>query len=204
MPEVRFRTLVGDLPLCGHCFKEMHPKETLFRVGCFKARALYEYNERIRSLLYQFKGCGDIELRDVFLANQAPFLKLLYEGYVLVPAPSFTKNDEERGFNHVIEMFRVLELPYLLAIRKKDDVKQADGNYESRQQIGIHLSFVDGVDVRGKKILFVDDLVTTGATAKACCQMLLDHGAKKVRILAMGHTMERPPKEGTGAPAASS
>jgi predicted amidophosphoribosyltransferase len=44
---------------------------------------------KIRDLLYQFKGCADIELAPIFLAYQAPILRFLYRGYTLVPAPSF-------------------------------------------------------------------------------------------------------------------
>ena len=188
MPSLRWSGLLHSVPVCGRCYNEMMPKEQLFKLDGFQVRCLYEYNEKIRSLLYQFKGCNDIELASVFLANQASFLKIAYKGYTLVPAPSYQEKDDARGFNHVVEMFKILDMPFLFPIVKRDDVKQADGNYEERQKIGQHLHFLLDVSVTGKKILFVDDLITTGATAKACCHLLKEHGAKKIQILAMGHT----------------
>jgi ComF family protein len=179
------------IPLCAHCFSELHPRMETFKVGTFSARALYAYNEAVRSLLFQFKACGDIELGPVFLAYQAPLLRLFYPGYVLVPAPSYEAKNEARGFNHVEEMFKPLHLPVVKALRKTADVKQASLNFSERQKIGEHLAFAEGVSVAGKKILFVDDLITTGATAKACCALLKAHGAKKVKLLAMGHTKEK-------------
>ena len=59
-----------------------------------------------------------------------------------------------------------------------------------RQQIGKHLAWKSGVSVTGLNILFVDDLLTTGATARACAKMLLEHGANKVEILVMARTID--------------
>jgi competence protein ComFC len=168
----------------------MDPEMKEWKLGEIPVRALYRYNEKIRSLLFQYKGCFDIELSDIFLCYQAPLLRLLYWGYTLVPAPSFSAKDEERGFNHVELMFKPLHLPFCHCLEKVDDVKQADNTYEERQHIGEHLRYKEGYEIKGKKILFVDDLFTTGATAKACCHLLQKHGAKKLQILVMGYTPE--------------
>jgi competence protein ComFC len=177
--------------LCEDCFQQMGPYLREWKVDGFVVHSCYFYNETIRSLLYQFKGCFDVELADVFLFRQAPYFRLHYHGYTLVPAPSYQAKDEARGFNHVEAMFACLGLPFLKAIEKIDDVKQADNNYAERQKIGEHLHFKEGAVVRGLKILFVDDLFTTGATAKACAHLLKEHGAKKVEILVMGYTPEK-------------
>jgi ComF family protein len=42
--------------------------------------------------------------------------------------------------------------------------------------------------VRGKGVLLVDDVVTTGATADLCAQVLLDAGAARVRVLSLART----------------
>ena len=62
--------------------------------------AIYDYNETIKKLIYQFKGCYDYELKDVFLFRYVTYLKWKFNDYILVPAPSSKVDDEKRGFNH--------------------------------------------------------------------------------------------------------
>jgi competence protein ComFC len=194
------RLFGGEVPLCGNCFHSLRPSAETFALDGIQGRYLYKYTEPVRDLLFRYKACGDIELGPIFLAYQAPILNLIYRGFALVPAPSFREKDIVRGFNHVEEMFKTLSLPQINAIQKIDDVKQADLGYEERQRIGEHLKWVEGISVANKKVLFVDDLCTSGATAKACCRLLRDHGALRIEILVMGHPELKKGKEVNLAP----
>jgi ComF family protein len=168
----------------------MEPNMVVNELDGIKATSLFVYNDKVKQMLYQCKGCFDYEMAEVFLSRQRSFLKRKYRNWVLVPAPSYEEKDKVRGFNHVEEMFKGLERPFVHAIEKKDNVKQADLNFAERQQIGKHLVWKEGVSVAGLNVLFVDDLLTTGATAKACAKMLLEHGANKVEILVMARTID--------------
>lgn len=182
-----------DTCLCHKCFLEMGPQIMRYKLGPYHATSCYYYNDKLKDMIYQFKGCFDIELANIFLVNQKKYFQFLYRDYYLVPAPSYEEKNLERGFNHVEEIFKGIGNGYLKPILKKDNVKQADLNFTQRQKISEHLLWDERVDVRGKKILFVDDLITTGATAKACCALIKEHGAKKVKILSVCRT--RTPKK---------
>lgn len=155
-------------------------------VECFH---LYFYTEKIQEILYQFKGCKDYELRTVFLEYYKDYLNYKFRGYILIPAPSYQKNDEERGFNHVEEIFSVLNLKMKKCIHKTKQVKQADLTTKERQEIGSVLE-IDNVDLSGKKVLLVDDVYTTGSTIKAMINLVRQKGAKKIKVLLMSKTID--------------
>ena len=107
----------------------------------------------------------------------------------MIPAPSYQKSDEERGFNHVEEIFGILKLKMSKCIHKTKQVKQADLTTKERQQIGDILE-IDNVDLKGKKILLVDDVYTTGSTIKAMINLARQKGAKNVKVLLMSKTID--------------
>lgn len=160
-------------------------------MGKYKAVSIYEYRDKIKELLYQFKGCFDIEISDVFLGRYARELKLMYEGYLVVPVPSYHEDDEIREFNHVEEMFKFLKLPMRKAIIKTDKIKQADRHYSERQEIGNHLKLIGGEDLKNKKLLIVDDVYTTGSTVKAVISLLETLRPKTIKILVMSKTPDK-------------
>lgn len=166
----------------------MAPVFTSFKTEGVPSLALYFYNEKITSILFQFKGCFDIELAPVFLGRALPLLKAKYRGYTLLPAPSSPSHDERRGFNHVVEMFKGLGLPILQAFRKTEDVKQADLSAKERKKVKKRIAWNKGISIRGKKVLLVDDVYTTGSTMKACLALAKKHRPKKISILVMAKT----------------
>ncbi len=166
----------------------MDPVFTSFKTDGTPSLSLYFYNEEITSILFQFKGCFDIELAPVFLGRSLPLLKVKYHDYVLLPAPSSPGHDERRGFNHVVEMFKPLGLPILQAFRKTEDVKQADLSAKERRQVKKRIAWNKGIHIQGKKVLLVDDVYTTGSTMRACLALAKKHHPKKVSILVMAKT----------------
>ena len=143
--------------MCQKCYQEFHPIFKRFKVLGVPALALYPYNEAIRNTLFLFKGCYDFEMRKVFLDYQKTWLHFVYLGYVIVPAPSFAGHDE----------------------------KQSSLNAKERAKVGRHLRWMDGVSIKGKKVLLVDDVYTTGSTMKALVRLVKAHNPKRIKVLVM-------------------
>ena len=169
----------------------MNPQFKRFNVNGVKARAIYSYNETIRSALYQLKGCGDIELASIFVSQFSPILRLIYHGYSLIPAPSSQSHDDRRGFNQVIEIFKYLKLPIIRPIFNPFDIKQSDQSKKDRARIGEFLRYDESIKIQNKKILFVDDVYTTGSTCKACLKLIKEHNPAKIKVLVMSKVEQK-------------
>ena len=148
----------------------------------------------MQELLYQFKGCSDYELRTVFLEYYLNYLKRMFYSYTIIPAPSSKESDENRGFNHVEEMFKILNLKMMKCIHKTEQRKQADLTTKERQKIGEYL-VIEDVDLKHKKILLVDDVFTTGSTIKSMIKLVREKSAKKIKVLLMSKTIDLEKRE---------
>lgn len=184
--------LFGECSLCRSCYFSLSPHIEVSRLkDGTKLITLFRYEEGFRNALYQFKGCGDIELSTIFLTRIRPLLNLRFHGYVLVPAPSSESHDFARGFNHVEEICSSLSLPKALVLKKTKEHKQSDLSAEERKKVKKVLALTDPKKVRDKRVLFIDDVYTTGSTTKACVELLKEAGAKKVVALVLAKV---PPK----------
>lgn len=178
------RTLVNkNIHVCDRCFDEFEPKFIPFTIEGYKGIAIYEYDERMRKLIYQFKGCYDIELGEIFLEQYIRMIKFRYKGYYVVHIPSYEIDDIRREFNHVKEAFKALNLPALDLISKIDEYKQSDQKAVDRPNIIKHLKVSDLEKVKNKKLLIVDDVVTTGSTLKSSIELLKKGRPKDIKIL---------------------
>lgn len=163
----------------------MRPLFLKFRIDNINALAIYKYDEEIRTLLYQLKGCYDIELGEVFLDRFKDEIHYMFHDYYLIPAPSSKADDEQREFNHVKVIFQCLNLPMLSIIDKAYDYKQAELSAKERKKAIKCLKLNDNRSLYGKKILIVDDVYTTGATLCGMIRLIKTLKPKKIKVLVM-------------------
>ena len=116
------------------------------------------------------------------------------ENFVLVPVPLFRKQKRRRGFNQAEliaqELSRFFQIPLeaanLIKIRKTKS--QARLNKEQRE-VNLKNSFAlkNPAVIAGRKIILIDDVITTGATLEECAKALKQAGAKQVWGLAVAY-----------------
>ena len=182
------RLFNAEIPICQACQTEMEPKFISFSVDGHKATSIYDYNPFIRKLIYQYKGCYDYELHKVFLDRYAKEIKLRYFDYVVIPIPSYKNEDEERGFNHVVETFKTLGINMLNIIEKTEKHKQAVSTFNQRKEVYRYLELNSHPDLSKKKVLIVDDVYTTGSTMKAAIHLVEKLNPKKIDVLVVAKT----------------
>ena len=176
--------------LCDECSTSLKAHFKAFYIGAIKATAIYEYDETIKSLIYKFKGCYDYELKDVFLYRYINYLKMLYSGYVVVPVPSNEIDDQKRGFNHVVEIYKQLNLPIIRCLKKTTREKQSSKNSKDRLNMKGKMTITNKEEIENKKVLIVDDVFTTGATMRKAISLVSEAKVKDIKVLVISKTID--------------
>ena len=112
----------------------------------------------------------------------------------IVPVPVHRDKEKARGFNQAEKMARHLGrrigVPVLprAIIRNRMTVAQRSLSAEDRYfnlEGAFSLNRKDAVKIRGSRILLLDDVYTTGATAHRCGDVLKEAGAARVDFIAL-------------------
>ena len=109
-----------------------------------------------------------------------------------------TRDDlEDRGYNQVElmanEIHFLLDIPVIDALEKLKATKsQKTLNAEERKtNISGAFRTKTGIDLKGKKLLLIDDLCTTGNTLSEAARALKEVGASEVITAAFAKTMNK-------------
>lgn len=173
--EIRAGT-TGEAVVCGHC--RLHPppwSAVIFWGG---------YVGLLRQLLVRLKFAGELGLAGLLgwmLAEAVRVRGLVAD--VVVPVPMRPQGLVERGFNQSVELGRMLSRhlgwPLFLALSKtRDTQRQARLSCAERQK-NVAGAFACA-SVEGMRVVLVDDIMTTGATARECAVALRAAGARDV------------------------
>jgi len=110
----------------------------------------------------------------------------------IVPVPLHRRRLTERGYNQALLLARAtirgcdLRLAPWRALRRIRATAPQPGRDRHARQMNVRGAFAaDPLAVRGLRLLLVDDVLTTGATAAACSEALLAAGAAAVGVLAL-------------------
>lgn len=156
-------------------------------------RVLCDYTAGVKGLMHRLKFHGDTRAA----VNLTWLLTAKLDGGCLhgidavVPVPLHPDRLAERGYNQTELIFRhwsqTRGWPWLdVLTRSRPTVPQWELEPAARRK-NIKGAFVltRPEEIRGKTILLVDDIVTTGATLNECARVLRKGGAAKVFALAL-------------------
>jgi ComF family protein len=113
---------------------------------------------------------------------------VLTQDVVLVPVPLHPRRKRERGFNQAELLASELGRRLLLPVRASALVRRLDTPsqtgltaLERRRNVKDAFAVRGRAQVAGRVVVLVDDVVTTGATLRACARALHAAGASEVR-----------------------
>lgn len=186
-----FKSRQGEDHLCGRC---------LDRTGGFnRARAAGIYDGSLRAATHALKFKGRVQLA-------GPLGEMLFAAFqrywstaevdVIAPVPLHRKRLRQRGFNQAYLLVRRWDLPDETVVQRdllvRSRATAPQTGLDRRQR---RLNIKNAFSVRrpgqstGRRVLLVDDVFTTGATAEACAGALIRDGAERVDVLTLARAL---------------
>ena len=148
--------------------------------------AAYAYRDPAAALVRSLRS-GSVGLLAELMARdmaRAGAVLPLPSQTLVVPAPMHPRRERKRGYNQAEllarAVARVLDLPHAQALSKLRNTRQQARLDHAERARNLQGSIGVREDVRGRAVLLVDDVYTTGATMRVCAQALLDAGATVV------------------------
>jgi ComF family protein len=155
------------------------------------------YEGSLRELIHLFKYGGVRPLAGTFGRFLAQALPRETTFDVIVPMPLHWFKKWQRGFNQADILAREIgkkwNVPVRNVIRRKKATRPQAGLTNAKRRLNMSGAFriPRGRSLAGMRVLLVDDVVTTGATASACARVLKRAGAAHVALLALARTDRR-------------
>jgi len=111
-----------------------------------------------------------------------------------VPVPLYHRRHRERGFNQALEIASGLafkrKIPVLNCLyRYRETVSQTKLDRTARwENMAGAFRMKPRFDVKGRHLLVIDDVFTTGATVNACAHALDQAGARRLAVLTIARS----------------
>lgn len=188
-----------ELPETGFHLMENNPVEQLFtgRIPVSAATACYFFHKNVslQHIIHQFKYQNRKETA-VFMGRlmgsmlQQSIFYSQIDG--IIPVPLHSKKQMLRGYNQselLSEgMADILHIPIIkkgLVRMEATESQTKKSRLERWQNVKDAFQVTEPVAIKGKHLLLVDDVITTGATIEACAEALLQVPGVKVSIAAL-------------------
>ena len=175
----------GIVPQCPNC------EDQTFAFA--SAVAVVQAQGLARELIHRFKYQRQFHLRRVLGAwLLAGFSDPRIEAEpvdAMVPVPLHPVRLRERGYNQAEALASIVSKqtgvpvsPCLQRVRYTLTQTRFD-RVQRRRNLRGAFALRKNTSVTGKRLLLIDDVLTTGSTLHECAAVLLDHGAQSVRAL---------------------
>lgn len=175
-------------PVCTHCGRGKAFCTCRHHTYAFSACAVpYYYEDVVKTGIARFKFYGHQNAANGFAALAFPAVQRMTANTpvdFVTAVPLSRRGLRERGYNQSARFGRALAerlvLPYAETLQKPFDTKPQHTCGGTERWGNVFGAFTVSADVRGKRLLLADDILTTGATLHECARALLLAGADEV------------------------
>lgn len=194
--------------VCLNCGVPMND-EADFCLRCQRTESVYKsnrsplvYEGAAKQLIYSLKFGGKKYIAKLLGAMMADaYLNSGTDAEIVVFVPMSDAEKKKRGFNQaellareVGERLGLPVLPALAKVKETSPQKELTGKERAENLKGCFaVSYAEWI--AGRRILLVDDVFTTGATANECARTLLKAKVRQVSVLTAAVTVQKPATE---------
>lgn len=168
------------------------------RIPVERAAALfyYEAGSEVSNIIYDLKYHNHPEIGSIMgrMAAEEFANEGFFEGIdLMIPIPLEKKRQRRRGYNQSMEIARGVSEVTGIPIMADAVARTAFDESQTHKSLAQRMESVEnafrareGIDLDGKHILIIDDIVTSGATVCACVKALTNCGDIKVSVMSLG------------------
>lgn len=164
------------------------------------ARAPLRYEDEVVTIVHRLKYGGAKYLAETFAQFMADtFFEEKLDADIITFVPMHKSKQKSRGYNQAEEIAKaigiLLNLPVVSLLERVKKTKNfAKMNRRERAEAieGVYALNADKATVKGKKILLIDDVFTTGATVNECARLLKSGKCDKVSVLTFATSKIKP------------
>ena len=174
--------IIKNSYLCEECISKIrkYDKDIFNDYGeeCFKKDIIFYYSGMLKTKIKEFKFENGVY-------SKKPFGKLIYENLdkslldkmdYIAYVPSSKKKIRKRGYNHskllAEEISKYSNIPLFDNLHKIKNTKSQHFLSLEERSLNLKNSFMVNCDLKGKNILLIDDIHTSGATIDECYKEL--------------------------------
>ncbi|GAA5126387.1 ComF family protein [Alloalcanivorax gelatiniphagus] len=172
--------------LCGRCLRQPPG----FRAGYCDWAYRFPLDRLINA--YKHQGQLPVERALETLATGAPLP--WPEADLLCPLPAHWRRRWVRGFDQAERLAAALarhwRRPLVPLLRRRRATPPQQGHGRAWRVRSLRHAFQALPASRGRRVLLVDDVITTGASLRAASHALYEAGAEEVRVWALARTLE--------------
>ena len=171
-------------------------KDTLSKLRTFKNDFLTKHTQNLEHL-----SKYGLPLSMTIYLMIEKYYSDLFTADLVVPIPSYLNYNEsiKKGMVLAKNLSEIFEknrkkpkyencLKKVIKISAQKLGERGTSFDERVERLTESLQLVDGIDISGKKILLVDDILTSGLTAGICAKILKDNGAEVVWVFVAGRS----------------
>jgi ComF family protein len=157
----------------------------------------FDKGNKVQHLMHQLKYSGKTEIGNhlgIMLGNDLKNIDSYKSISVIIPIPLHERKLSKRGFNQsehfASGIAKAMQISVLTNVVKRiehTETQTGKNRYERWDNVKEAFQLMNTEDIKGKHILLVDDVITTGATLEACGQLLTEVPDVRLSIATIAH-----------------